>query len=190
MTSDTIRSILKDSGKVLNETAEKCSDVIDQAVELIATSLDNGGKLIICGNGISAADGQHMACSLMVRFQKDRNCLPVIALGTNPVYMTAAANDFGFTRVFSRAVEGLANEGDVLIGVSTSGNSKNVLEAATVARSKKVKIIGLTGKGGGKLKAIADLNVIVPTDSSPRIQEAHRAIVNVLCQHIEAKLFN
>jgi D-sedoheptulose 7-phosphate isomerase len=190
MTSDTIRSILGDSAKVLNETAEKCADVIAQAVEVIAASLDNGGKLIVCGNGISAADGQHMACSLMVRFQKDRDCLPVIALGTNPVYTTAAANDFGFARVFARAVEGLATEGDVLIGVSTSGNSKNVLEAASVARSKKAKIIGLTGKGGGKLKEIADLNVIVPADSSPRIQEAHRAIVNVLCQQIEAKLFN
>jgi D-sedoheptulose 7-phosphate isomerase len=186
---DSIRSILRESAEVKQATAERNAEDIAEVVDMIATSLKEGGKVIICGNGISAADGQHMACSLRVRFKKDRRCLPVIALGTDPTYMTAAANDFGFERVFSRAVEGLADEGDILIGISTSGNSGNVIEAANMAHSKRAKVIGLTGKTGGKLKGIADLNIIIPSNSSPRIQETHRAVMNILCELVEARLF-
>lgn len=186
---DIIRDILRESAEVKKASAEKNAEDILKAVDMIATSLKGGGKIIICGNGISAADGQHMSCSLRVKFKKDRQCLPVIALGTDPTYTTAAANDFGFERIFARAVEGLADEGDILIGVSTSGNSKNVVEAAKMAKSKKVRVIGLTGKTGGKLNEIAELNVIIPSNSSPRIQETHRTIVNILCELVEARLF-
>lgn len=163
------------------------TDIIQQIAERLITSLKNGHKLIVCGNGGSAADAQHMVAELVGRFAMERRPFPAIALTTNSSILTAWANDYSYETVFSRQVEALAQNGDVLIGISTSGNSPNILRAIESARSKGVCTIGLSGEGG-KLANTTDLCLCIPSRNTPRIQEAHITVIHILCALIEERL--
>lgn len=160
-------------------------DVIaDIAARLIA-SLKSGGKILIAGNGGSAADAQHMSAELVGRYLKNRNAYPAIALTTDSSALTAIGNDYGFEKVFSRQVEALGNKGDVLVAISTSGNSGNLVEALKVASGMDILTVSLLGCGGGKMKDMADVSLIVPSDDTPRVQEAHITIIHLLCEAVE-----
>lgn len=161
---------------------------IEQAVEMIVNSYKSGGKLILFGNGGSAADAQHIAAELVGRFQIERKALNAVALSTNTSILTAIGNDYGFDRVFERQLEGLAGLNDTVIGITTSGNSKNVLLAVNRAKKLKFKTIGLTGGDGGKLKKISDLCIVVPSSSTARIQEAHITIGHIICKLVEMQM--
>lgn len=164
-------------------------DRMDDAIGLCVDSLKNGGKIWFAGNGGSAADAQHLAAELSGRFYLDRKSLPAEALHVNTSFMTAVANDYGFDKVYARMLQGCAHKGDVLVAISTSGNSKNILEAAATAKSLGVHVIALTGETGGKLRDCCDLLLNVPSDDTPRIQECHIMIGHILCEHIEKVLF-
>lgn len=151
----------------------------------IAASLKNNGKILICGNGGSASDALHIAGEIVGRFQKERNAYPAIALNSDVATMTAIANDYGYNQVFSRQVEGLMRPGDILLGISTSGNSKNVIKAVEKAHEIGGKAFLLTGKSGGKLKDVCDLKIIVPSNVTAHIQEAHICLYHILCGLIE-----
>ena len=162
---------------------------IELAVEKIKVSLKSGNKLMVCGNGGSAADSQHFAAELIGMFNKKRAPLAAISLTTNTSNLTATANDFGFDYVFERQVEGLGKNGDILFGISTSGNSENVLRAIQRAKQMGIFTIALLGKGGGKIKSAADLAIIVPSDETPRIQECHLITYHAISEQIERDLF-
>lgn len=151
-------------------------------------SLGSGGKLLFFGNGGSAADAQHIATELTVRFVKDRAPLPALALTTDTSTLTAIGNDFGFEHLFSRQIDALGQTGDVAIGISTSGNSPNVLKGLEAARTKKLVTIGLTGRDGGKMRGLCDILLIVPSDETARIQEMHITLGHMLCGALEKKL--
>lgn len=151
----------------------------------IAASLKNNGKILICGNGGSASDALHIAGEIVGRFQKERNAYPAIALNSDVATMTAIANDYGYNQVFSRQVEGLMRPGDILLGISTSGNSKNVIKAVEKAHEIGGKAFLLAGKSGGKLKDVCDLKIIVPSNVTAHIQEAHICLYHILCGLIE-----
>ena len=152
------------------------------AAELIKSALAGGHKLLFCGNGGSAADAQHWAAEFVGRFQKERRGLPAIALTVDTSILTAVANDYGYERVFSRQVEALGQPGDVLIGVSTSGNSGNVVAAVELAKTMGLKTVGLTGFGGGKLAALADVCLVIPCKVTARVQEVHSLMGHILCE--------
>lgn len=173
------------SSHVLQMTAYRLSDIIQKAADLMITALKAGNKILACGNGGSAADAQHFATELVVRFLHDRVALPAIALTTDTSILTAAANDTGFENVFSRQVRALGQPGDVLVAISTSGNSPNVLAAAQVARLRGMKIIGLMGEKAGRLVELTDLPLQVPSTFTPSIQQAHTAVLHVLCELVE-----
>jgi D-sedoheptulose 7-phosphate isomerase len=162
--------------------------VIQQAAGLIVATLSRGGKLMLCGNGGSAADSQHLAAELTGRFVKDRRPLAAMALSTDTSALTCIANDYTFDEVFSRQVMGLGSKGDCLIAISTSGNSRNVLRAAEAARAAGVHVIGLLGKDGGALRALCDVAIVVPGTTTARIQEAHIFIGHTLCAMVEDAL--
>ncbi|MBR4390919.1 MAG: D-sedoheptulose 7-phosphate isomerase [Bacteroidales bacterium] len=168
-----------------NVLIDKVEDTIDLCVE----SLRKGGKIWFAGNGGSAADAQHLAAELSGRFYIDRKPLPAEALHVNSSFLTAVANDYGYDRTYARLIEGCAHEGDVLVAISTSGNSKNILEAAKVAKSIGVKVVAFTGSKGGELRQHCDLLLNVPSDDTPRIQECHILIGHVICENIEKELF-
>jgi D-sedoheptulose 7-phosphate isomerase len=161
---------------------------IAEVSALAATALEEGGKLLFCGNGGSAADAQHLATEYVVRFQDDRDPLPAIALTTDTSLLTAASNDYGFEQVFARQIRALGRPGDVLFLHSTSGNSVNLLRAAETARAGGLVTVGLLGRGGGLLSAAVDHAVIVPTDAGARAQELHLAIGHIVCQLVEERL--
>ncbi|BCD60748.1 MULTISPECIES: D-sedoheptulose 7-phosphate isomerase [unclassified Nitratiruptor] len=148
-------------------------------------ALKNQKKIMLCGNGGSAADAQHIAAELVGRFKKERRSLPAIALSTDTSALTAIGNDYGFEQVFARQVEGLAQKGDVLIGISTSGESENVLRAMEEAKRRGCKTIGLLGKDGGRIKDLCDAAIVVPSSQTPRIQEMHIMIGHILCSLID-----
>ena len=179
---------LEESAQIKKAIAESKVDEIASMVKLIITAYKIGGKVVLFGNGGSAADAQHLAGELVGQFKLKRQALPAIALTTNTSVLTAVANDYGYDAVFSRQVEALVNEKDVVIGISTSGNSPNVIEAIKLAKTKGAKTIGLTGGNGGKLAEVADLALIVPSDSTPRIQEAHITIGHIVCELVEKEL--
>jgi len=160
---------------------------IQKATQICLNALKNGNKILIFGNGGSAADAQHIAAEFVGRYKKERISLPAIALTTDTSALTAIGNDYGYNEVFSRQVEGLANDGDVLIGISTSGNSENVYKAFKT--EKKVQKISLLGKNGGKIKEISDLAIIVPSNNTPRIQEMHITIGHIICEIIDNEEF-
>lgn len=160
-------------------------DDISKACEMMIESLKSGNKIMVCGNGGSAADSQHFAAELSGRYKLDREAISCIALTTDTSTLTAIGNDFGFDFIFSRQVEALAKDGDILLAISTSGNSSNVIKAANVAKSKGCHIIGLSGKGGGELCSCCDLNIIIPSSNTPRIQEMHLLIEHMICDIIE-----
>lgn len=167
--------------KAMMERLAACSDAIETAAEVLITTLKQGGKILLCGNGGSAADCQHIAAELVVQYQKSRKALAAIALSTDSSILTAHSNDFGFDTVYSRQVEAIANEKDCLIAISTSGNSKNIVNAAKAARLKGMAVIGLTGRDGGELLGLVTHSVIVPSDVTARIQEAHILIGHWWC---------
>lgn len=161
---------------------------IDQAVGLIAAALSSGRKLLLCGNGGSAADGQHIAAELTGRFVSDRRPMAAMALSTDTSALTSIANDYGFEEVFSRQVAALGQRGDCLLAISTSGNSRNVIRAAEIANSGGLHTIGLLGRNGGRLRSLCEVPIIVPSETTARIQEAHGFIGHVLCGMIEQAL--
>ena len=162
---------------------------VENIVDEIVECFKNGGKVLFCGNGGSAADAQHIAAELSGRFYTDRPPLYAEALHVNSSYMTAVANDYGYDVVYSRMVEGCGRKGDVLVGISTSGNSKNVLKALEVANEKGMITIGMTGDSGGKMKAACKYLLNVPSDDTPRIQESHILLGHIICQLVEEKMF-
>ena len=186
--SREIAKRLEESAQIKRAIAESKIGEIEHIVNLIITAYKMGGKVVLFGNGGSAADAQHLAGELVGKFMLERQALPAIALTTNTSTLTAMANDRGYETVFSRQVEALVNEKDVVIGISTSGNSPNVIEAMKAAKIKGAKTIGLTGSDGGKLAEVADLVLTVPSDSTPRIQEAHITIGHIVCELIEREL--
>ena len=163
-------------------------ELIESIGVMLASSLDNGGKILFCGNGGSSSDSQHLAGELMGRFVSNRIPLPAIALSSDSAVVSCISNDFGYDYVFSRQVEALGLPGDVLVGISTSGNSTNVLNAIQQARSMEIGTVALLGKDGGKMNGLADLSLTVKSDVTARIQECHIFIGHVLCSLIEEKL--
>ena len=170
------------------QTAKKMTELlplIEKAGKLCLEALKDNKKILIAGNGGSAADAQHFSAELTGRFKKERISLPAIALTTDTSALTAIGNDYGYEYVFSRQLEGLGNEGDIFIGISTSGNSQNIINAINKAKDKNIKIITLTGKNGGKMKDLGDINIIIPSNDTPRIQEMHIMVLHMICELID-----
>lgn len=182
-----LRSGLDEHMEVFQQLAT-LTPIIQEAAGLVAATLSQGGKLMLCGNGGSAADSQHLAAELIGRFLKDRPPLAAVALSTDTSALTCIANDYGFDDVFSRQVVGLGRKGDCLIAISTSGNSRNVLRAAEAARAAGIPVIGLLGRDGGALRVLCELAIIVPSATTARIQEAHIFIGHTLCAMVEEAL--
>ena len=187
-----IKDIIKNSIAVKQEVLsnERLLQQIEETVDVIVTAFRHGNKVYFCGNGGSAADAQHLAAELSGRFYLDRDALPAEALHCNTSYLTAVANDYDFDVIYARLIKGIANEGDILIGLSTSGNSKNMVRAFEVAREKKLVTIGMTGASGGAMKEISDYLLNVPSTDTPRIQESHIMIGHIICQLVEEKYFS
>ena len=162
---------------------------IEKAAEMITTSLKGGGKIHFCGNGGSAADAQHLAAELSGRFYYDRPPLNAEALHCNSSYLTAVGNDYGYEHIFARLMRGTGHKGDVLVGISTSGNSKNILYAYNVCKELGISIISMTGATGGKMKEASDLLLNVPSTDTPRIQESHIMIGHIICELVESAIF-
>ncbi|MBI4831792.1 MAG: D-sedoheptulose 7-phosphate isomerase [Candidatus Lindowbacteria bacterium] len=180
-----IRQRIEESIRVKQGFPDKLVQNIARAAETIVEAYNNGGKLILFGNGGSAADAQHIACELVGRFLKERRPLEAMSLSANASMLTCLGNDYGYERVFERQVEAAARAGDVVIGISTSGNSPNVLKAAKRAKQIGCVTICMTGKSGGKMKACADILLNVPSNVTPRIQESHILIGHIICELVE-----
>ncbi|HEY9178306.1 MAG TPA: D-sedoheptulose 7-phosphate isomerase [Flavipsychrobacter sp.] len=163
---------------------------IEEVTALIVDAFKNGNKVLFCGNGGSAADAQHLAAEFSGRFYKDRKPLPSEALHCNTSYLTAVANDYGYDQVYSRVVSGSGRPGDVLVGLSTSGNSVNITKALQTAREIGMITVGFTGEGGGKMKEYSDYLLDIPSKDTPRIQEAHIMIGHIICQLVEEQYFD
>jgi len=174
---------------VINDLLAQQSEVIGDIAELIVDVLESGGKVLIAGNGGSAADAQHIAGELVGRYLLDRPALAVVALSTDTSVLTCVANDFGFDDVFARQVEALAGDGDLFWGITTSGNSVNVVRAAEKARQLKARVVGFTGAGGGQLKQLSDQCLCVPYKSTNRVQEGHQLAYHIICELVESALF-
>lgn len=158
---------------------------VEEAIKVIKDCFASGNKILIAGNGGSAADAQHFAAEIVGRYKKERKGYPAIALTTDTSIITAWSNDYGFNSLFSRQIEALGKKGDVFIGISTSGNSQNIIEAVTMAKEIGLKTICLLGKDGGKLKGMADISIIVSSDNTPRIQEIHIMLIHIICEEVE-----
>lgn len=189
--SDLIKSIIQQSIDVKKQVLESPEIIttLAECVQVVTHAFKSGNKVLFCGNGGSAADAQHLAAEFSGRFYTDRDALPAEALHCNTSYLTAVANDYSYDEVYSRIIRGIGKKGDVLIGLSTSGNSKNVVAAFETARTKGVITIGLTGSSGGKMKAISDYLLPVPSNDTPRIQESHILLGHILCQLVEENLY-
>src|SRR6266481_3987989 len=180
---------LRDAIEAATQTFRALSSLepqMAQAADVIDQCLRAGNKLLVCGNGGSATDASHFVTELVVRFAKDRRALPAICLATDSGILTAAANDYGFDKIFGRQVAAFGQANDVLICLTTSGNSKNVLHALEEAKARKLKTIAFLGRDGGSTLGIADIELLVKEDSTARIQEAHKLLIHVLCEIIEA----
>ena len=164
--------------------------VVGQVVDLIVDRFRAGNHLYFCGNGGSAADAQHLAAEFSGRFYIDREALPSEALHCNTSYLTAVANDYSYELIYSRLIKGIGKKNDILVGMSTSGNSTNILRAFETAKEKGITTIGMTGEGGGKLAALSDHLIAIPSRNTPRIQEAHMLLGHIICQLVEQKYFN
>ena len=160
-------------------------EVITKAINTIVAAFKKGNSVYFCGNGGSAADAQHLAAEFSGRFYTDRKALPAEALHCNTSYLTAVANDYSFDVIYSRLIDGIGKEGDILIGLSTSGNSANIINAFEKAREKKMTTIGFTGLTGGRMKACSDLLINIPSTDTPRIQESHIMVGHIICQLVE-----
>ena len=191
MTKELINKVIQASVEVKNKILGDAEILtsIEKAVEEIEKAFKNGNKVLFCGNGGSAADAQHLAAEFSGKFYIDREPLFAEALHCNTSYLTAAANDYSFDNVFERLVRGMGREGDVLVGISTSGNSKNVVKAMEVANQKGMITFGFTGGNGGKMKEICKYLIRIPSNDTPRIQEAHILIGHIICEIVEKKIF-
>ena len=183
----------------LNESAETklailkhCSEDVFKAIDIMKAAISSGGKILFCGNGGSAADSQHLATEFIIRLSHDikRPAIASIALTTDTSLLTAGANDIGYDNVFARQVEGLGREGDVLVGISTSGNSTSIIKALEMAKSKGVKTIAFLGGNGGKIKGMADCEIIIPSNNTQRIQEGHITVGHIVCESVERELYS
>lgn len=184
-----IELFIKDSIAVKKNVLKGQLENIEKAAKAVIVSLKSGKKLLIFGNGGSASDSQHMAAELVGRFKMERKALPAIALTTNTSILTAIANDYGYDLAFSRQIEALGVKGDIALGISTSGNSKNVIEALKRARSLGLKTIALSGGDGGNMKKEADISIIVSSKDTPRVQESHIMITHIICALVEDGIF-
>jgi D-sedoheptulose 7-phosphate isomerase len=187
---DRVRKFLKDSGDLKYQVADTLAGEILKATHIIRDCLSNGGKLLLMGNGGSAADSQHIAAELIGRFKKERKAIPALALTVDSSSLTALGNDYGFETIFSRQIEALATPNDAVIGISTSGNSKNVILALNLAQKIGSKTIGLMGHEGGNMKDCVDIGIIVPSNDTARIQEVHITVGHIICEIIEQDLIN
>ncbi|MFZ2950334.1 MAG: D-sedoheptulose 7-phosphate isomerase [Desulfuromonadaceae bacterium] len=174
---------------VIARVERELPPLISEMTTLLVETFNSGGKLLVMGNGGSAADAQHFVAEIVGRFKMERRGLPAIALSTDTSILTAIGNDYGFDKVFHRQVEALALPGDLIVGISTSGNSSNVLQALQLAREKGCRTVGLLGKDGGSIKDLCDLALIVPTDDTPRVQEGHITIIHIVCDLLEKAMF-
>lgn len=184
-----IASQLAAHREVITRVERELMPQIAEMVTLLAETFKHGGKLLVMGNGGSAADAQHFVAEIVGRFKMERRGLPAVALSTDTSILTAIGNDYGFDKVFSRQIEALAVPSDLVVGISTSGNSPNVLLALKLAREQGCRTVGLLGKDGGSIKGVCDLALIVPTDDTPRVQEGHITIIHVVCDLLEKTMF-
>ena len=186
-----IAESLKESSEVKLKIENACKAEILVAVQSLVDSFRNGKKLLLCGNGGSAADCQHIAAEFVIRLSHhiQRPSLPAIALTTDTSNLTAGGNDIGWENVFARSIEGLGNAGDVLIAISTSGNSPNIIKAVEQAKSKNIFVVGFLGGTGGKLKDKVDLPIVIPSANTQRIQEGHITVAHIICELVETELF-
>jgi len=182
---NTIQEEFTSHLETINNVIGSMENDIEEASKIIVDALKNGNKILLCGNGGSAADAQHIAAELTGRYKTERRGLPGIALTTDTSALTAIGNDYGYDRVFDRQVESLANSGDVIIGISTSGNSKNVVSALKLGQELGCKTVGLTGRDGGAMNDVCDINMVVPSNNTPRIQEMHILFGHTICQIID-----
>jgi len=189
--SDKIKNIITASITTKQQILENETllQTVSDCVEVIVTAFKNGNKVLFCGNGGSAADAQHLAAEFSGRFYKDRDALPAEALHCNTSYLTAVANDYSYDVIYSRLIQGIGIKGDVLVGLSTSGNSKNIVSAFEVAKQKGMTTIGFTGESGGVMKSISDHLLNVPSFDTPRIQESHIMLGHIICELVEAQYF-
>lgn len=189
---DTIKNLVQASMDVKQKLMQddRLVSTISDCVEAITKAFQNGNKVLFCGNGGSAADAQHLAAEFSGRFYTDRDALPAEALHANSSYITAVANDYGFEVIYSRLLKGIGNKGDVLVGLSTSGNSPNIIHALETAATKGMVTIGFTGATGGKMKERCDFLINVPSTDTPRIQESHILIGHIICQLVEERVFS
>jgi D-sedoheptulose 7-phosphate isomerase len=188
---DKIKKIIQSSvaTKQLVLQNEELISTIEQVVEVIVKAFQSGKHVYFCGNGGSAADAQHLAAEFSGRFYTDRKALPAEALHCNTSYLTAVANDYSYDVIYSRIIDGIGQEGDVLVGLSTSGNSKNILKAFGTAREKKITTIGFTGESGGGMRSFSDYLINIPSTDTPRIQESHIMTGHIICQLVEEEYF-
>ena len=180
-----IREMLLESAEVKKTVANTMAGKVEKFAAMTLDTMKSGKKVLVCGNGGSAADAQHFAAEFIVRYKTDRKTLPAIALTTDTSVITAHANDYGFNTLFERQVEALGNKGDLFVGISTSGNSENVMLALKMAKEKGMKTVALLGKDGGKTKGMADLDIIIPSSQTARIQEAQMCIRHIVCELVE-----
>ncbi|MEE9438353.1 MAG: D-sedoheptulose 7-phosphate isomerase [Saprospiraceae bacterium] len=190
--NNTIKNNLKTAIKLKKQLLEddELLSKISKVAQLIIETYKREGKVLFCGNGGSAADAQHLAAELSGRYYIDRKPLNAEALHVNSSFLTAVANDYGYEEVYSRLIQGIGNKGDVLIALSTSGNSENILRAIDTANTQQLTTIGLTGKEGGSMKSKCQILINIPTNDTPRIQEAHMLIGHTICEMVEASLFS
>ena len=183
-----VEGILRDAARLHERTAGQAVGAVVAVADAMLAAFGNGAKVLIFGNGGSAADAQHFACELVGRFLRDRRALPAFALTADTTAITAIANDYGFDRVFARQIEAHGRPGDVAVGISTSGESANVLAGLQCAKSRGLKTVAFTGNDGGVIGAVVDLHVNVPHDLTPRIQEVHRTLIHAVCDLIERQI--
>lgn len=188
---DNIKKIIAASITVKQQTLadDRLLQTVKDAVDAIVSAFQKGNKVLFCGNGGSAADAQHLAAEFSGRFYKDRKALPAEALHCNTSYLTAVANDYSYDVIYSRLVEGIGNKGDIIVGLSTSGNSKNIINAFEAAKKKGIITIGFTGENGGKMKDVSDFLINAPSNDTPRIQECHIMLGHIICQLVEENYF-
>jgi D-sedoheptulose 7-phosphate isomerase len=184
-----VRTSLAESARIKQSLAESCAGAIALAAELVTDAFARDARVLVFGNGGSASDAEHFAAELAGRFDGERPALPALALTANSSELTAIGNDYGFEHVFARLIQAHGRAGDVAVAITTSGNSANVNAAVDEARARGLRTIGLVGKGGGVLATLVDAAVVVPSDSTARIQESHIAIAHVICELVEASLF-
>ncbi len=187
---EEIKDQFRSHRELMETTERELAPVIATFAGMLAKALGDGKKLLVMGNGGSAADAQHFAAEIVGRFKMERRGLPAVALTTDTSILTAIGNDYGFDAIFRRQVEALADEGDVVVGLSTSGSSKNVYEALALANDRGCLTVGLLGRDGGTIKDLVDLDLTVPSSDTPRIQEGHITIIHIVCDLVEKGLFS